>query len=123
MKTVSANELALATNVVLWFVGHTYEMGTDNLARLIGVSEREVRAWAMRGQLLWESGESLDIQALPLAWAFFAGQSRASQALHEAFCALKRRAKKGSQFYEWAEGCRREKLISGPAIGRDPLTA
>src|SRR4051812_42205478 len=113
MKRLSANEKALATNMVLWFVGHTYEMGTDNLARLLGVPESEVRAWAIREQLLWASGESVDLQSLPLAWAFFADQSRASQALHEAFCDLKKKAKIGSQFHEWAEGCRRENLISG----------
>ncbi|MCX6127871.1 MAG: hypothetical protein NTX25_02260 [Proteobacteria bacterium] len=119
MKKITQGERQMATRMVLWLMGHGGEMDVDSLARLTGVPELEVKVWAVSERLLWDNGESLNISALPLAWAAFAGHSRTCGALNEAFKDLKMQSKKGSRFRKWVEEC--DCTLRSPASDSDPL--
>jgi DNA-binding transcriptional MerR regulator len=52
-------------------VGHRYPLGSGEIARLTGLSERQVRYWADRGLIpSWRKGDRRRFEAVGLIWAF-----------------------------------------------------
>lgn len=105
MTKLTKHELALAANMVLWFTNNSGEMGLSNLASLTGIDEDRLMLWAEANGYLWDDGETMSLSVLPIAWEAFACESRACQALYEAYLELKQTSKRGSPFHNWLRDC------------------
>ena len=111
MAKLTKNELALASNFVMWFTDTSGDMGISNLASLTGIDEDRLTDWAEANGYLSDDGETLSLSTLPITWEAFASESRACQALHEAFLDLKSTAKKNSLFYNRPKHCKKDRTL------------
>ena len=113
MTKLTKHELAIASNVVLWFVGHYGEASLDSLSGLTGVLERRLASWAAARGYLWGDGDTISMSALPLVWEAFASESRSCQAFNEAFAQLKVTSDDSSPFMKWVASCASDLRLVG----------